>query len=416
LSIKTVINLRKPHPRQLEFLRSTAKRRVIRAGRRGGKTVGMAIFAVEAFLAGSRVLYAAPTQDQVGTFWFEIVEALREPIEAGVFVKNETNHTIELPHTKQRIRAKTAWNADTLRGDYADVLILDEFQLMGEDTWDTVGAPMLLDNDGTAIFIYTPPSLRTTSRSKARDPRYASKMFKRAQGSTDGRWQAFHFTSLENPYISASAIEEMRADMTATAFAQEIMAEDRDDAPGALWRREVIDGSRFKVVPDDAGIIRTVIAVDPSATSGGDECGIVAGSYGEAYQHFYVEGDYSVQASPAGWAKVAVNAYHKHEANLIVYEANQGGEMVAQTLRLYAPDIMLMPVWASKNKQARAEPISLLYEQGKVHHIGDYYKLEDELCMWEPGAPSPNRMDALVWLLTYLKDNTRPKARRIEGR
>jgi phage terminase large subunit-like protein len=99
-----------------------------------------------------------------------------------------------------------------------------------------------------------------------------------------------------------------------------------------------------------------------------------------------------------------------------VYEANQGGEMVAQTLRLYAPDIMLMPVWASKNKQARAEPISLLYEQGKVHHIGNYYKLEDELCMWEPGAPSPNRMDALVWLLTYLKDNTRPKARRIEGR
>jgi phage terminase large subunit-like protein len=103
---------------------------------------------------------------------------------------------------------------------------------------------------------------------------------------------------LENPYISASAIEEMRADMTATAFAQEIMAEDRDDAPGALWRREVIDAGRFKVAPDDAGIIRTVIAVDPSATSGGDECGIMAGSYGETYQHFYVEGDYSVYRLP----------------------------------------------------------------------------------------------------------------------
>jgi hypothetical protein len=205
LSIKTVINLRKPHSRQLEFLRSKAKRRVIRAGRRGGKTVGMAIFAVEAFLAGSRVLYAAPTQDQVGTFWFEIVEALREPIEAGIFIKNETNHTIELPHTKQRIRAKTAWNADTLRGDYADVLILDEFQLMGEDTWDTVGAPMLLDNDGTAIFIYTPPSLRMTTRSKARDPRYASKMFKRAQGSTDGRWAGVPFHVIGKPvHISIS--------------------------------------------------------------------------------------------------------------------------------------------------------------------------------------------------------------------
>mgnify|MGYP002682416675 FL=1 len=149
------IHLRNPHAKQREFLDSKTKRRIIRAGRRGGKTVGMAIYAVEMFLAGRRILYAAPTQDQVATFWFEVCEALREAVDANVFTKNETNHTIELAHTKQRIRAKTAWNADTLRGDYADVLILDEFQLMSEDTWDTVGAPMLLDNDGDAIFIYT---------------------------------------------------------------------------------------------------------------------------------------------------------------------------------------------------------------------------------------------------------------------
>ncbi len=137
---------------------STAKRKVIRAGRRGGKTVGMSIFAVEQFLAGHRVLYAAPTAEQLDTFWRHVKAALREPIDAGLFRKNETEHFIDLERTEQRIRAKTAWNADTLRGDYCDVLILDEWQLMNEEAWDRVGAPMLLDNNGDAVFIYTPPS------------------------------------------------------------------------------------------------------------------------------------------------------------------------------------------------------------------------------------------------------------------
>ena len=102
---------------------------------------------------------------------------------------------IERPGSDQRIRAKTAWNADTLRGDYADLLILDEWQLMNEEAWEVVGAPMLLDNNGDAVFIYTPPSLHSRSTSKARDPRHAAKLFQRAQADTTGRWEVFHFTS-----------------------------------------------------------------------------------------------------------------------------------------------------------------------------------------------------------------------------
>jgi hypothetical protein len=114
------VHLPRPHDKQRLFIDSPAKRKVIRAGRRGGKTVGNSIYAVEKFLAGRRVLYATPTAEQIGRFWATVTRALYEPIKAGVYYKNETEHIIELPGTEQRIRAKTAWNADTLRGDYAD--------------------------------------------------------------------------------------------------------------------------------------------------------------------------------------------------------------------------------------------------------------------------------------------------------
>lgn len=133
--MQLTINLPNPHPRQRDFIDSPVKRKVIRAGRRGGKTVGIAIYAVQRFLAGKRVLYAAPTSEQIDRFWKEVTRALQEPIDRKVFKKNETDHTIELINTEQRIRAKTAWNADTLRGDYADELLMDEYQLMDETAW-----------------------------------------------------------------------------------------------------------------------------------------------------------------------------------------------------------------------------------------------------------------------------------------
>src|SRR6516162_10758113 len=116
---QVTVHLKRPHAEQLKFMRSPAPRRVIRAGRRSGKTTGLAIYAVEEFLKGERVLYAVPTSDQFMRFWQEVTIALAEPLDAGVFKKNETLHLIERPGTEQRIRAKTAYNAYTLRGDYA---------------------------------------------------------------------------------------------------------------------------------------------------------------------------------------------------------------------------------------------------------------------------------------------------------
>jgi hypothetical protein len=392
-----LITLPQPHPRQHDFIASPAKRKIIRAGRRGGKTVGMGIYAVQRFLAKKRVLYAAPTSEQIARFWSTITKALAVPIQAGVLRKNETEHFIELPGTEQRIRAKTAWNADTLRGDYADELIMDEWQLMDEDAWELVGAPMLLDNDGNVTFIYTPPSLHSRSTSKAKDPQHAAKMYKAALADQTGRWAAFSFTSHDNPHISKMALGEITKDMTNLAYRMEILAQDVDEAPGALWTRKTLEDGRVSKVPD---LSRIVVSVDPSATKGGDEAGIITA--GATKTDFYALEDNSVQGSPLVWATAAVTAYNKYKADCIVAEKNNGGEMVELTIKQVDPNVRVKLVWASRGKATRAEPVAAFYEQGRGHHVGSFAALEDEMCLWLPGDESPNRMDALVWAGTEL--------------
>ena len=394
------MRLKTPHEKQAPFVSSTAKRNIIRAGRRSGKTVGVSIRAVERFLDGRRVLYAAPTQEQVDRFWVEVSRALQEPIDAKVLYRNETLHLIELPGTEQRIRAKTAFNADTLRGDYADELILDEYQLMNEDAWGLVGAPMLLDNNGNATFIYTPPSLHsraTQARTKARDPQHAGKMFKRALADTTGRWAAFHFTSHDNPHISKDALAELAQDMTAIAYRMEILAEDVTEAPGALWNRDLLEGLRVGIAPD---LARIVVGVDPSGSKDGAEAGIVAA--GRTKAEGFVLKDSSLQASPRMWAETAVALYKELKADLIVAEKNFGGEMVELTIKTVDSKARVKLVSASRGKELRAEPVAAIYENKRVHHVGAFPLLEDEMCLWRPGDKSPNRLDAMVWALSEL--------------
>jgi len=393
------VRLPEPHPKQTQFIESKAKRKIIRAGRRGGKTVGVAIIAVQYFLEGHRVLYAAPTQDQVTAFWYRVVQAFSAPIEAGVLRKNETMHLIELEGSKQRIRAKTAWNADMLRGDYADLLILDEYQMMNEDAWGLVGAPMLLDNNGDAIFVYTPPSLHTRSVSKANDPQHAAKMFRRHEHDQTGRWATFHFSSHDNPTLDRNALQEISQDMTSLAYRMEILAEDVDEVPGALWTRDVIEKYRR---PEDGeyDLDRIVIGVDPTGSTTGDEAGIVAA--GRIGNELYLLDDRSLHGRPDQWARAAVNAYNDLKADCIVAEKNYGGEMVEFTIHTIDPNVKVKPVDASRGKAVRAEPIAAIYEQGRGHHVGSFPRLEDEMCLWTPGDKSPNRMDAMVWAATEL--------------
>ena len=125
----------------------------------------------------------------------------------------------------------------------------------------------------------------------------------------------------------------------------------------------------------------------------------MAGSLGD--QGYVIE-DCTMNGSPLAWAEAAVAAYHRHNANLIVAEANQGGEMVAITIKQVDKNVPIKLVHASRGKFVRAEPVSAKYEKNKVHHVGAFPQLEDELCLWLPGDKSPNRLDALVWAMTDL--------------
>lgn len=196
---------------------------------------------------------------------------------------------------------------------------------------------------------------------------------------------------------------------------QELNAELLTDVPGALWKRTDIDKNRVTKAPGNMS--RVVVGVDPTATSGGDEAGIVtAGRLGEDY---YTLADDSVQGSPETWARAAITAFFRHSADCIVAEKNNGGEMVESVIKqavinakAAGEEIGNVPVklvWASRGKATRAEPISSISEndeklnrKGRDHHVGSFAALEDELCMWVPGEPSPNRLDAKVWAITEL--------------
>jgi phage terminase large subunit-like protein len=190
---------------------------------------------------------------------------------------------------------------------------------------------------------------------------------------------------------------------------QELDAELLDDVDGALWTRSLIEGARVKAAPET--LHRVVVAIDPSGGDGAssDECGImVVGCVGSGKERqYYVLADYSAKMSPDRWARAALSAYEKHNADKIVAERNFGGDMVrAVLLRAGAHTwrIRIELVTASRGKAVRAEPVVSLYEQGLVHHVGLLPQLEDQLCGWNPaeGGKSPDRLDALVWALTDL--------------
>ncbi len=207
---------------------------------------------------------------------------------------------------------------------------------------------------------------------------------------------------------------------------QELNAELLDDTPGALWNRAMLEETRIRPIDSKTPIllphfVRVVVAVDPPASIGdaAAECGIVVVGKDHTGKGYVLE-DLSLAGSPEEWGRVAVNAYDEWEADMLVYEANQGGEMVAAVLRgaakslkadnLRSADFVpLKAVHATRGKYVRAEPVSQLYEQKRVSHVGTFPELEDQMCEFTPDGNmgySPDRMDSLVWALTELMVGT----------
>lgn len=215
-------------------------------------------------------------------------------------------------------------------------------------------------------------------------------------------------TRENSEHLSPGFLQGLEARWAGTILArQELEGEMIEDPSGALWSRQDLVNARDR----DAtfALDRIVVAIDPpiSAGANADTCGIiVAGAGGEGRaRKAVILADFSVQgALPQDWSAVAARAYNQFRANLLVAEANQGGEMVRSTLAIAAPDASIRLVHASQAKRARAEPIALLYAQGRVAHSAHFRDLEDQMCSF--GARgfkgSPDRVDALVWALTDL--------------
>ena len=219
--------------------------------------------------------------------------------------------------------------------------------------------------------------------------------------------------SAPNAVITRGTTYENRANLAASFFdsiitkyegtrlgRQELEGHDLDDSPGAMWNRDQIDKFRIRKALE---MVRIVVAIDPAVTSkdDSDETGIVVVGKDE-FGHAYVLEDCSIKGTPDEWGRAAIQAMNRHQADRIIAEVNQGGDMVRYVLETIDKNVPVKMVRASRGKVSRAEPVSALYEQGKVHHVGVFHKLEDQMCTWEPGMPSPDRMDAMVWGMTEL--------------
>ena len=284
----------------------------------------------------------------------------------------------------------TAFSADEpdrLRGPNHDLAWCDELAAWRyPDAWDMLIFGLRIGDQPQALVTTTPRPTKIIRELVKRDDVVVTR------GST--------FENKQNlaPSFLAEIVERYEGTRLGR---QELHAEILDDVDGALWNREMIERARTSTMPD---MKRIVVAIDPAVSSKetSAETGIIVAGVDEA-GHGYVLEDVSKKGTPLEWASEAVAAYHRLQADRIVAEANQGGDMIRHTLDTVDRNIPKRLVHASRGKRVRAEPIAALYEQNRVHHVGSFPDLEDQLCSWVPDlSNSPDRLDALVWALTEL--------------
>ena len=281
---------------------------------------------------------------------------------------------------------------DQLRGPEFDTAWVDELAKYryARETWDMLQFTMRKGTD-PRVFVTTTPRPIPVLREIMAD---SSTVISR--GST-----------MDNAAnLAPSFLDAVTKKYAGTRLGrQELEAEVLDDAPGALWTRAVLDATRRKEdeIPNMA---RIVVAIDPSGTDGndeGDEVGIAVAGRGIDGRG-YILADYTCKLSPEGWARRALDAYYRFEADRIVAERNFGGAMVQAVIRAADGKASYKEVTASRGKAVRAEPVSALWEQGRMSMVGSLAEMEDEMCMMTntgfTGEHSPNRLDAMVWAVT----------------
>jgi phage terminase large subunit-like protein len=295
---------------------------------------------------------------------------------------------------------------ESLRGPQFDAAWADELAKWRhpDATWDMLQFGLRLGDNPRALVTTTPRPIGLLKRLLA-----------------DPTTRMTHATTRDNAaHLGAGFVARIEARYGGSALGrQELDGALVEDRPGALWTRDGLDRVRVRTAP---ALMRIVVAVDPPATSGpkADACGIIACGLADDGIG-YVLVDQSIRSvTPDQWAARAVALFHRFEADALVVEVNQGGDMVSSVIAQVDPTVPVSPVRATRGKYLRAEPVATLYTQGRVRHVGAFPDLEDEMADFAPGGlsqgRSPDRLDALVWALSalMLRPGGAPRVRRVD--
>lgn len=372
---------------------------LIMCGRGFGKTWTGANWIVEQALSQKDGVFAvvAPTFRDVRATCFEgpsgiLKQIDRDDIAPGKeFLRNELR--LDLANGS-RIYGFSADQPERLRGTNLSGAWCDEMgSWQRPETWYEALIPALRIGEHPRVVVTTTPR--------------ATPLVRDLLNRKDGTVHLTRASTWENAEnLSAVALDELHRRYDGTRLGrQEIEGEFLDDLEGALWRRSDIDAARIRL-EDLPKMTRVVVAVDPAVTytEESDETGIVvAGEDGNG--HGYILADLSLRDTPDACMRRAVNAFKRFEADCIVAEVNNGGDYLGTVLRAVDPNVPYRQVRASRGKAKRAEPAAALYEQQRIHHVGSFPELEDQLCNMTPGLDMghDDRADACVYALYELR-------------
>jgi len=389
---------------QLEFLfnhKEGVRFVIVPAGRRFGKTKGVANAAIEWIIESKKILWGDTISGNIDRY----VERYFKPelVKSGLSYSYSTQKKVlTIDGFNGYIDFRSADRPENWEGFGYDVIILNEAGIILKNDYLYTNAvlPMLMDNPGSKLIAIGTPKGKETKQGK--EHRYFA-LYKRAL-EKDKAFQLFQYSSYDNPFLSQTDVKELEEEMqlmNPAMVQQEIYAQFVEGAAGELWDEVIIERQRIKVCPQ---LSRITVNIDPAISNNADsdETGItVTGK--DSNNNGYVLDDESGKYSPDQWATIAIKLKDKWDADCIVAEKNQGGDMVENVIRAKDKNVRIKLVTATKGKFVRAEPIYSLYEQGKVFHVGYHPKLEAQMCIFTSDLKtSPDRVDSLVWGFTEL--------------
>lgn len=371
---------------------------LILAGRGWGKTLTGAADALIYALRhpNSQVAVVTPTFGDIRRVAFGGVSGMLQMIPKDCLLSgrgqgyNASAAEIRL-YNGSKIMGFSATEPDRLRGPQFHRAWCDELaSWQYPDTFDQLMFGLRLGDNPQCVITTTPKPIKLVKQLIDRTNTVVTR------GST--------FENEAN--LAPAAIEQLKDKYANTRLGrQELYAEVLTDMDGALWKPAMIDPFRVQESPE---MRRIVVSIDPAVTAheDSDETGIVVAGIGTDNK-YYILDDLSGRMSADKWANTAIDAFYRYKADRVIAEVNNGGDLVERLLRSVDKSIPYKAVRASRGKMIRAEPISALYEQEKVIHVGVFATLEDQMCSYTlDSRESPDRLDALVWALTDLSKSS----------